>query len=185
MGVKVRVSGQWEGWVAVVRPHEGHQLAALHALRPASTAGHRGHDTLRRQGRRILHRTTRLDIAPKGVLDTLKVIQDASGLAYEVMGDEAALQRRFPQLNMRTGEEAMLTDGGALIYASTAMELLNDLLGELGVAVQRDTTVSAIDTTAKTVTTIHGQVGLGRIVAVHHRSSTPYQIHVQIRRLYF
>ena len=47
------------------------------------------------------------------MLDTLKVIQDASGLAYEVMGDEAALQRRFPQLNMRTGEEAMLTDGGA------------------------------------------------------------------------
>jgi hypothetical protein len=97
-----------------------------------------------RQGRRILHRTTRLDIAPKGVLDTLKAIQDASGLAYEVtaekstglvntfgqvcgsnrdfqskgfaakllanlrtlgqpcefqvMGDEAALQRRFPQV---------------------------------------------------------------------------------------
>ena len=69
----------------------------------------------------------------------------------------------------------MLTDGGALIYASTVMELLDELLHPLpGVAVHRDTAVAAIDTVRKTVTSEDGRVHLaytGSAVSLLHPAS--------------
>ena len=51
----------------------------------------------------------------------------------------------------------MLTDGGALILASTALEILSDRMDALGVEVMRDTTVATIDTEKKLVVTEAGE----------------------------
>ena len=51
----------------------------------------------------------------------------------------------------------MLTDGGALILASTALEILSDRIDALGVEVMRDTTVATIDTERKVVVTEAGE----------------------------
>ena len=51
----------------------------------------------------------------------------------------------------------MLTDGGALILASTALEILSDRIDALGVEVMRDTTVAEIDVERKLVVTEAGE----------------------------
>ena len=51
----------------------------------------------------------------------------------------------------------LLTDGGALILASTALEILSDRIDALGVEVMRDTTVAEIDMERKLVVTEAGE----------------------------
>jgi hypothetical protein len=111
-------------------------------------------------GRQVLHKTTRLDVAPRGVLDGLRRVQTEmlGPGSLEMFDTPEALAKRFSAIRMRPGEEAMLTGGGALILASVALEVLVDRIAAWGVEMRQDTSVTHIDLQAKTVTTDSGEL---------------------------
>ena len=58
-------------------------------------------------GRKVLRPGVRMDVAPRGVLDSLKKTQAQMGLALQVFGSQSELDKRFPQIKLREGEEAV------------------------------------------------------------------------------
>ena len=63
------------------------------------------------QRRKILRPGVRLDVAPRGVLDSLRETQSELGLALTVFSSQEELNQRYPQIKLRDGEEAVLTEG--------------------------------------------------------------------------
>ena len=61
-------------------------------------------------GRQVMHPGKRLDVAPRGVLETLKEVQTGVGLGLEVFGSQAELDTRFPQVRLLEGEEVRRHD---------------------------------------------------------------------------
>ena len=108
----------------------------------------------------MLYKTNRLDVAPLGVLDVLRKVQTEmlGPDSLEMFSTPEALAKRFPAIRMRENEEAMLTEGGALVFASVALEILVDRLTSLGATLRQDTAVKEIDLANKTVTTDAGEV---------------------------
>lgn len=58
-------------------------------------------------GRKVLRQGVRLDVASRGVLDSLKKTQEELGLSLTVFGNQEELDKRFPQIKLREGEEAV------------------------------------------------------------------------------